>query len=178
MKNREHSIRVASAADVPAVTRIHVASFRDAYKDIMPVAFLAGVSVDGSIAGWKSTFAKYPDNFTVAMSPDGAIDGFCCAGPVVDAVKNAPFEFQVYGLHVFPNCRRQGIGAALFQAAFARARRDGMSSAIVWTARDLALSRRFYEREGGTVVKTGVWSVGGLALPEVAYGWTSLDHYV
>jgi hypothetical protein len=45
-------------------------------------------------------------------------------------------------------------------------------SAIVWTLRDLQLSRRFYEREGGTLVKTGVWALDGHAFPEVAYGWT------
>ena len=51
-----------------------------------------------------------------------------------------------------------------------------MNSAIVWTLQELQLSRRFYEREGGKVVNSGVWSIGGLALPEVAYGWTSLHH--
>jgi GNAT superfamily N-acetyltransferase len=179
MKNQKHSIHVASEADLQAVARIHVASFQDAYKDIMPASFLAGLSVDGSLSGWKSTFAKYPTNVTVAVSQDGVIEGFCCAGPVVDVVKNSPFEFQVYGLHVSPNCRRQGVGAVLLRTAFARASREGMSSAIVWTLRDLSLSRRFYEREGGAAVKTDVWSVGGgLTLPEVAYGWTSLNHHV
>lgn len=46
-----------------------------------------------------------------------------------------------------------------------------MRSMIVWTLEDLRLSRRFYEREGGKVVKHGHWQVGGVALPELAYGW-------
>ena len=168
------TIRVATEADLHSVARIHVASWQDAYKGVVPDDLLAARSVEGSLSGWRSTFAKHPANITVAVS-DGVIQGFCCAGPVVDKVRNSPFEFEIYGLHVSPGSRGQGIGAALLRAAFARAR-DGeaMNSAIVWTLRDLVLSRRFYEREGAQQVKAGIWVIGELALPEVAYGWTSL----
>lgn len=38
------------------------------------------------------------------------------------------------------------------------------------------LSRKFYEREGGKLVKSGIWSIGEIARPEIAYGWTNLRH--
>ena len=166
MANRKHLLRVATEADLPAVAQIHIASWQDAYKGVIP---------DASLSGWRSTFAKYPANITVAASQVGVIRGFCCAGPVVDAVRSSSFAFEIYALHVSPDSRQQGIGAALLRDAFARARdRERMNSAIVWTLRDLLLSRRFYEREGGKVVKSGVWTIGEFTLPEVAYGWTSL----
>jgi ribosomal protein S18 acetylase RimI-like enzyme len=175
MTDRKCLIRVATEADLRAVAEIHVASWQDAYQGIIPDALLADRSVEDSLSGWRRTFAKYPANITVAAAQDGVVRGFCCAGPVVDPVKNASFEFEIYGLHVSPDFRQQGFGAALVGEAFARAKeREGMDSAIVWTLRDLRLSRRFYEREGGKVVKTGVWSVAGFQLPELAYGWTSL----
>ena len=121
----------------------------------------------------RSTFEKYPDNISAAEWGDALLAGFCCAGPVVDAEKNAPFEFD--GLHVAPNMRRRGIGAALLRAALNRAMvRERMNSAIVWTLKDLKLSRSFYTREGGELVKTGTWRVAQLELPEVAYGWRDL----
>jgi ribosomal protein S18 acetylase RimI-like enzyme len=170
------AVRVATEVDLPSVARIHVASWRDAYQGVVPDALLVDRSVEDSLSGWKSTFAKYPANITVAVSPDDVIQGFCCAGPVVDNARNSPFEFEIYGLHVSPGSRRQGIGATLLRGALARARdRDAMSSAIVWTLRDLVLSRRFYEREGGQPVKSGTWTIGAFALPEVAYGWTGLQ---
>jgi ribosomal protein S18 acetylase RimI-like enzyme len=175
MTDRKCLIRVSTEADLRAVAQIHVASWQDAYKGIVPDELLADRSVEGSLSGWRWTFAKYPANITVATSQDGVIQGFCCAGPVVDVVKNASFEFEIYALHVSPNSRQQGIGATLLRDAFARATdREEMHSAIVWTLKDLRLSRRFYEREGGKVVKSGVGSIGEFALPEVAYGWTSL----
>jgi ribosomal protein S18 acetylase RimI-like enzyme len=169
------AIRAATEDDLLSVARIHVASWRDAYQGVVPDALLVDRSVEDTLSGWRSTFAKYPENITVAVLPDDVIRGFCCAGPVEDTVRNSPFEFEIYGLHVSPGSRRQGIGAALLRWAFARAR-DGeaMNSAIVWTLSDLVLSRRFYEREGGQPVKSGTWTVGAFALPEVAYGWTRL----
>jgi ribosomal protein S18 acetylase RimI-like enzyme len=175
MANPDYAVRFATEGDLATVAGIHIASWQDAYKGVVPDALLANRSVEGSLSGWRSTFTKYPANITVATAEDGAIHGFCCAGPVVDAAKNAPFEFQIYGLHVLPALRQRGIGAALLRVAFARAREsEPMKSVIVWTLRDLQLSRRFYEREGGKVVKTAVWRIDGAALPEVAYGWTNL----
>jgi ribosomal protein S18 acetylase RimI-like enzyme len=175
MANQKRLIRIATEADLQAVARIHIASWQDAYKGVIPDALLANRSVEGSLSGWRSTFARYPANITVAASQVGVIQGFCCAGPVVDAVRSSSFAFEIYGLHVSPDSRQQGTGAALLRGAFARARdRERMDSAIVWTLRDLRLSRRFYEREGGKVVKSGVWTIGEFAFPEVAYGWTSL----
>src|SRR5262245_11415507 len=99
MEKRTHLIRIATEADLPAVARIHIASWQDACKGgVVPDALLADRSIEGSLSGWKSTFATYPANITVAASrADGVVRGFCCAGPVVDAVRNAPFAFEIYG---------------------------------------------------------------------------------
>jgi hypothetical protein len=42
MANRNHLIRVATEADLQALAEIHIASWQDAYKGIIPDAFLAG----------------------------------------------------------------------------------------------------------------------------------------
>lgn len=167
------SIRLAGEADLADIARIHVSSWRDAYVSVLPQEILATRSPEGSFAGWRSTLEKYPNNITVACSEDAAVVGFCCAGAVVDDARSSPFSFEIYGLHVDPNRRREGIGGALLREALARTKHlAGNPSAIVWTLRDLHLSRRFYEREGGTLVKSGVWSLEGHTFPEVAYGWT------
>src|SRR5262245_60552981 len=178
MASSEYLVRLASERDLRSVPEIHVASWQDAYQGVVPDNVLLGLSVAGSLPGWQSTLAKYPANITVACSRDHEICGFCCAGPVVDAIKNAPFEFEIYGLHVTPGRRRQGIGARLLHDALARAKHsEGMNSAIVWTFEALRLARKFYEREGGKPVKSGVLPLGGVTLAEVAYGWTSLGSF-
>jgi ribosomal protein S18 acetylase RimI-like enzyme len=172
------TIRSAAEADLPAIAAIHMASWRDAYRSLIPAEVLLGRSVADCLAGWRSTLAKYPANVTVAAAADRRIYGFCCAGPVVDDARSAPFGFEVYGLHVAPASRQNGIGASLLRRALARAKDEERSnSAIVWTLEDLALSRKFYEREGGKPVKTGIWRLDGIALAEIAYGWTDLAQF-
>jgi GNAT superfamily N-acetyltransferase len=171
-------VRTAIAADLPLIAGIHMASWRDAYRSVIPDEILSARTIEGSLHGWRSTFAQYPDNITVAEAANAEPVGFCCAGPVVDVEKNEPFEFEIYGLHVAPHARRNGLGAALLRDAFKRAVvLEGMNSAIVWTLKGLEMSREFYAREGGEFVKTGTWRIGGVAIPEVAYGWMRLDRF-
>jgi len=89
----------------------------------------------------------------------------------VDSDKNHPFTFEIYGIHVRPDCHRKGLGSKLVVQAFDRMRALGLDGAIVWTLEALAQSRRFYEKQGGVVVKSGTWTIGPFTLPEVAYGW-------
>ena len=169
-------VRTATAADLPLVAQIHMASWHDAYRGVIPEEILRGRTVEDSLCGRRSTFEKYPDNITVAEAAKAELTGFCCAGPVVEPTRNDPFEFEIYGLHVAPKARRQGIGAALLRVAFKRAVvRERMNSAIVWTLKEHEMSRKVYAREGGELVKRGTRRVGGLAIPEAAYGWTRLD---
>lgn len=46
-------IRTATSADAPAIADIHVASWQATYTDIMPAAFLAGLSVEKRTAAWR-----------------------------------------------------------------------------------------------------------------------------
>src|SRR5262245_31709075 len=141
-------VEVAGEPDLRAVAAIHIDSWQDAFRGIVPDTVLSGRSVEGSLAMLRGTLAKHPGNLTVAKHGDSVV-GFCCAGPVVNHAKNAPFEFEVYALHVTPVLRRHGIGAALLRQALTRCRASGTTRAILWTLDQLTLSRRFYEREGG-----------------------------
>lgn len=173
MEKPDLTIRSATEADATVVAQIHVASWRDAYRGVIPDAVIDARTVEGATAMWSANLAKFPGNLTVAEAPDGRLAGFSCAGPVTDAgSRSRPYEFEVYALHVRPDMRRRGVGAALLRHAIGRTRDElHLRSMIVWTLAGLHLSRRFYEREGGVLVKHGVWQVGGVTLPDIAYGW-------
>lgn len=167
-----HLIRLATEADLPQVAAVHVASWQNAFRGVVPDAVLDRMTVEGSLQRWVKHFAACPPNMAVATGDDGQIAGFCYAGPIADNGHNTPYRFRVFALHTRPELRGQGIGAALLHNAFHRAvHHEGLDAAILWTLEALHRSRRFYEREGGTLVKTAMWTVDGVSLPEVAYGW-------
>ena len=91
---RDSFIELAGEADLPDIARIHIASWQDAYRGVLPSEILASRSREGSLRGWQSTLKKFPGNLTVARAQDEAILGFCCAGPVVDEARSGPFGFE------------------------------------------------------------------------------------
>jgi hypothetical protein len=52
----------------------------------------------------------------------------------------------------------------------------GYRNAAVWVLRDKPGARRFYEALGGEPTGVeGVWSIEGLDIPDLAYGWRDLS---
>jgi GNAT superfamily N-acetyltransferase len=168
-------IRPATQNDLRAIAGVHLLSWKTAYDGLIPASLLDfnpadPATIDNSARDWAKTLRSFPDNLAVAVDETGVVLGFCCAGLVEDAGKNLPYQFQIYGLHVRPEDHGHGVGSALLRWALSRAALLGMG-AIVWTLRDSVQSRRFYERKGGKLEKSGVWELAGHRLEEVAYGW-------
>jgi len=167
-------IRLATVSDLERVAGLHDRSWKNSYRGLIPDAVLATRTVETSLAMWRESFAAWPGNLWLAEDANDQLLGFCCAGAVTNVERSGPFEFEIYALHVAPENHRIGTGTALLMHQFDRMRSAGLSSAIVWTMAGNAQSRRFYERNGGTLVKTGSWDLDGHKIPDVAYGWPAL----
>jgi ribosomal protein S18 acetylase RimI-like enzyme len=159
---------VVSEAELPSVAALHLRSWRDAYRGVIPDSVIDARSFESGLAGWRGTFAAYPGNVR-AVRARGRVLGFCCAGPVVNAERSGPWAMELYALHVDPELRGRGIGARMLRALLAEAGTKGL---ILWTLVGLSRSRAFYSREGGREVRSGVWRPApGVELGEVAYAW-------
>jgi GNAT superfamily N-acetyltransferase len=168
------TIQLAVERDLPEIARLHILSWKTAYRGFVPDHVLDGRSVEGSLQGWRNTFESYPENLWIAQHTNGNVVGICCAGPVVNLERSGPYRFEIYGLHVDPAIHRQGVGSLLIRRQFERALAEDLPDVIVWTLENLRQSRRFYEKHGGQVVKTGVWRAGDHQQNEVAYGWSEV----
>jgi RimJ/RimL family protein N-acetyltransferase len=60
-------------------------------------------------------------------------------------------------------------------AAVLRLKLFGHANAMVWTLKDNARARRFYERLGGRPLGERQERIGGVDLAEVAYGWPAIE---
>ena len=79
-------VRRAEPQDAPAVARVHVASWRQAYGGLLPQEYLDSLSVEARTMTWAKAFSQLPgrSSTTLVGELDGQIVGFACVGPSRD----------------------------------------------------------------------------------------------
>lgn len=140
------TVRCAGREDAAAIADVHVASWRAAYRDILPAATLAALSVSERQAGWADSLARGNSTILVAERNNQLL-GFLAVGPARDDDMPAG-ALEIVVLYVAPASWSQGAGRALCEAcrAYARAQAAPLISLWVLAANDRA--RRFYSSVG------------------------------
>jgi GNAT superfamily N-acetyltransferase len=108
--------------------------------------------------------------FLVAVESERVM-GFASFGP--ERSGDPQYRGEVYAIYVLKEAQSRRIGRWLMSAAASRLEEMGIRSALLWVLRD-SPSRGFYERLGGELLRTQEARIGGVMLPEVAYGWKDL----
>jgi ribosomal protein S18 acetylase RimI-like enzyme len=137
--------RLAEVADAGAIARLHVASWRDAYRPVLPASFLEALDVSARARAWAERLARGHEIVLLADSP-GGLAGFCACGPSRDEEGSAAWEIR--NLHVSPPLRSRGTGARLFRDAAARGFASGHALLTLWVVEENTAARRFYARQG------------------------------
>lgn len=164
-RHGELVIRPAGDADVAAIARVHVHSWRETYGGILPASYLAGLSVPGHERQWRRTLASGGWAFVAQLH--GETVGFASGG-LSRGRKEVTGELFV--LYVLGRAQRCGVGRALFDACHYELARRGHRGLIVWVLADNP-ARGFYERLGGEPCAESQVAIGGQRLREVAYLW-------
>jgi ribosomal protein S18 acetylase RimI-like enzyme len=184
-------VRAARRGDELAVAEVHVRSWQEAYRDLMPAEFLA--ALDPGERAERYTFEGGDGAATTSVAvDDGAADVEDGGGEgpggdpsltnreVRSGSPPGPFErvlgFVTFGasrdadapdlgevaaLYVDPGCYGAGIGRLLMAEARAALRERGFEAALLWVLDGNERAQRFYEREG--------WSPDGSTREENPY---------
>ncbi|MEJ0044653.1 MAG: GNAT family N-acetyltransferase [Rhizomicrobium sp.] len=164
-------IRPATESDIPAVAAIKVESWRHAYRGLVPDAVLDAMTPDQVRRQWLDIdVTRFAASVLVADREDG-VAGYAMFGPMRDAAPG--YDGQLYAIYLRPAAMRSGIGGALFRAASESLRAQGRANFLLWVFEANAAARRFYERQGGSLIPGAhvVTEIGGAHLPELAYGF-------
>ncbi len=144
----EINLRRATPADASLLAAVEVATWRAAYRGLMPDAFLGALSEAEKAEDWRRSLLKHGPlgrkRVVVAEADTGPI-GFVRAG-VTDG--EADEVGLVYLLYVLPEHWGRGVGSALMEAAMGDLRELGMREAVLWVLRENHRARRLYERLG------------------------------
>jgi GNAT superfamily N-acetyltransferase len=110
-------IRTASANDALAIGRVHVETWRSAYRDIVPSAYLDNLLPEERAVLWRTVLLDPSGARFVLVAADegGELIGFAAGGPE----RSAELEDrgELYALYVLPSHQRRGLGLALVQAS-------------------------------------------------------------
>lgn len=148
-------IRRATPADAPAVADVFLRSFHATYA--FPLAH-----PDDEVREWVRTRLVPQMETWVAVADKGPAGE---PGRVLGFATLAPGWLEQ--LYVDPDHLGSGIGRALLDHAKAR-QPDGL---LLWTFQVNDRARRFYERNGFTVVQFGDESNNQEHQPDVQYRW-------
>ena len=167
------AIRAATARDAGTIERVRIASWRWAYRDIVPAALLEDLDPDEQTGAWAERLgAGEPGSETLVVEEDGRVVGFCGFGPSRDE-DAAPDTAEVLTIYLAEEAAGRGTGRALFSRANGRLRELGYARAMLWTLEANDRTRRFYEAAGWSWDGTrSTFHAGGEDLPTVRYRTT------
>lgn len=165
-------VRPAEIADAAAIARVHVETWRTAYRGLLPDDFLAALDEAGYEQRWARTLKDGAGRVYVAED-GGNVVGFASGGP--ERAGEDAYAGELYAIYVLQGSQGHGHGRALVRAVEQALREMNLGNMIVWVLRDNHPARHFYERLGGVYVRTQPITIGSALLQEVSYGWRSLD---
>jgi ribosomal protein S18 acetylase RimI-like enzyme len=143
MSEGDWALRPLAPEDCDELGRVHMAIWRDAYADLMPADYLAGLSDERCADRWRERVALPPDapqRTLVVVDSDGRLAGFGSAGPSRD--EDAPSEWELYAVNLAPHARGAGVAGRLVDELL------GDRDATLWVIEGNARARAFYTRRG------------------------------
>jgi GNAT superfamily N-acetyltransferase len=147
-QRRAANVRPATREDAREIAEVHVASWRHAYRGLLPDDYLEKLSVDEREAQRLAWFADPSPATGVLVAEDaGRVVGFATFGPSRDddALEGTG---EVPAIYVDPQVLGTGVGRDLFEAVTVALRSAGFARATLWVLEANGLARRFYEKAG------------------------------
>ena len=159
-KRERMVIREAEREDVRQIAEILVEDWKMAYRGIIDSAFLDSMSVEERYQRELQRYRQY------RVAVDGAeVLGFTWNGMSGDD----PADCEIIALYVRYAGRKSGTGRALFQDSMEIFRAAGRKTMVIWCLSENHEARKFYERMGGKLHRTGTHRWGDRDYDMVSY---------
>jgi GNAT superfamily N-acetyltransferase len=164
-------IRNATIQDAAGIARVHVCTWRSAYRGLMPDALIDASTYEQRFELWSQILRQSEPGSAgvfVAQVDDGEIAGFASGGSARST--DLGYAGELYALYVLQAYQGQGIGRALVHAVTNQMANLGIRSMLVWALVG-GPANRFYAALGGRVLAKQPFEQDGYTLYEIGYGW-------
>ena len=167
----------AGPSDAEELARVHVTSWRETYRGLLPDAFLARMSEPGFSRRFRRALSAPDAGITLAAADRQGLVGYAHGG--LSRRGGVPFdkggEAEIATLYLLRQAQGQGLGQRLMSQTARALAAGGARSLIISVLRDNIRARGFYEHLGGEpeAARQEPGPGGGL-LYEVAYRWRDI----
>jgi GNAT superfamily N-acetyltransferase len=163
----------AGPGDAAALAEVHVRSWRETYKGILPDAYLDGLSVPGHARRWRHQLMQArPECVVIVAEGPAGLVGYC-AGSILPGAPGG-VEAEVHTLYLLRSAQSMGNGRRLLGAAARVLEAQGAGSLVIWVLSANRKARRFYDHIGGVAAAERPVRGWGGHLQETAYVWSSI----
>jgi GNAT superfamily N-acetyltransferase len=139
-------LRDATIHDAEGIADMHVKTWQDAYRGVVPDDHLDGLDVVDRAKRWREGISA-PEGPIRVAEVDDRIVGWACYGTTRDSDADDRTTGELYGIYVRSECWGSGVGPALMDEALAWLA-ERYAVATLWTLEANARARAFYERTG------------------------------
>lgn len=143
-------IRRATMHDAGAIARVHVASWRVAYRGLLSEEFIASRDERQRTQYWAEGLAR-PDAAAFVAEADGSVFAFIFVASSRDADADRSTVGEVWAFHVLPQSWRRGVGTRLMAEATQFLAGCGYVELTLWVVEGNKRACAFYEASGFTL---------------------------
>ncbi|NHD17194.1 MULTISPECIES: GNAT family N-acetyltransferase [unclassified Actinopolyspora] len=154
MQQPSWTVRRATVDDVPAIARINVASWRSAYRNLVPEEALTELDSDEIARSYRELLASpVPERAILLARRADTIAAFSGVSPVRVPQRDAYPEHrtgELVSLYADPQWLGRGAGRAVHDAALGHLADHGFTRAVLWILEGNDHAADFYQRHGWT----------------------------
>jgi len=160
-------VRIANIDDAKGFAIVHIDTWRECYKGIVPDSYLESLDLLERTKSWEYILSRTSQLCSV-VELNQTVIGWVTCGVNRDGQEDDICE--IYGIYVLPQYWGSDAGRSLFRAAIERL--DDLRPRLItlWVLKENIRAQNFYEKQGflkdGTIK---IVDIGGKELEEVRY---------
>ena len=140
-------IRKAAPEDAGKLGLIHVKTWQEAYKGIVPEEKLNNMSPDNSAEFFRENLGDDENIEVGVVEIEKELAGFITIGKCRDDDLNNNTG-EIYGLYILPDKQRVGLGSKLLEWGISRLRKMNFEIAVLWVLKANKEAINFYRSRG------------------------------
>lgn len=160
-------IHRARESEAPDVASVHLASWRSAYRGIIPHTTLEQMIARRGDNWWKRAIGR--GAHVLVINFNGMIVGYATLG--INRARTLPHDGEIYEIYMMPEYQGIGLGKQLFQNARRTLINYGLKTSLLWVLEENEPACRFYAALGGKIVARSNETFGNRNLVKLAYSW-------